>query len=54
MHYDLSKHNYIRSGENKSKDKINIIDEKLKCSSKLKNKNDISKIFGFNIVESIR
>lgn len=52
--YDPIKHNSIRNPVNKYKEKSNIIEEKLKMASSVKNKVDISNLLSFNLVDNIR
>jgi len=51
--YDPSKHNQNMSKIEPTKEKINIIEEKIK-SSKMQHNFDLSSLFNFNLVDFIR
>jgi len=52
--YDPNKHNHNITKKIPAKEKINIIEEKLKSTIKNKSNADISNLFNFNLVDYIR
>lgn len=52
--YDPNKHNQNMNKIVPAKEKINIIEEKIKSSIKNKSYSDVSNLFNFNLVDFIR
>jgi hypothetical protein len=52
--YDPNKHNHNMTKKLPPKDKINIIEEKIKSTMKDRSNVDISSLFNFNLVDFIR
>lgn len=52
--YDPVRHNSLRSIEHKIKEKVNIIEDKIKSHETFWRINDYNDCFSFNLTESIR